>query len=53
MVQQTTRIPRPEYPRPQFVREEWLNLNGPWAFAFDDRDAGERERWWEKVSMAI
>ena len=27
--------PRPEYPRPQFVRPSWLNLNGPWAFAFD------------------
>lgn len=32
-------IPRPEYPRPQFVRREWLNLNGEWEFAFDDRDA--------------
>ncbi len=27
--------PRPEYPRPQMVRLRWLNLNGPWAFAFD------------------
>src|ERR687894_743547 len=26
--------PRPEYPRPQFVRAEWLNLNGEWEFAF-------------------
>ena len=25
--------PRPEYPRPQFVRNDWLNLNGPWLFA--------------------
>ncbi|MCX7918775.1 MAG: beta-galactosidase [bacterium] len=23
-------IPRAEYPRPQFVRKEWLNLNGSW-----------------------
>lgn len=23
----------PEYPRPQFVRTEWLNLNGLWNFA--------------------
>ena len=22
----------PEYPRPQFVREEWLNLNGLWQY---------------------
>ncbi len=20
----------PEYPRPQMVRQDWLNLNGPW-----------------------
>ncbi len=24
----------PEYPRPQFVRDVWLSLNGPWQFAF-------------------
>ena len=35
-----TAIPRPEYPRPQFVREKWLNLNGEWEFAFDDADEG-------------
>ena len=25
--------PLPEYPRPQQVRDRWLNLNGPWQFA--------------------
>lgn len=29
-------IPRPEYPRPQFVRERWMNLNGQWQFSFDE-----------------
>ena len=29
-------IPRAEYPRPQFLRDSWLNLNGPWAFSFDE-----------------
>src|SRR5438105_2193523 len=24
----------PEYPRPQMVREDWLNLNGLWQLAF-------------------
>ena len=36
---------RKEYPRPQFVREQWLNLNGTWEFDFDDQNKGEEERW--------
>ncbi|MGW5587986.1 glycoside hydrolase family 2 protein [Streptomyces sp. NPDC003857] len=32
--------PRPEYPRPQFVRETWLNLNGEWQFEIDRSDTG-------------
>lgn len=36
---------REEYPRPQFVRENWMNLNGEWKFAFDDGDVGLREGW--------
>ncbi|MBV9850048.1 MAG: glycoside hydrolase family 2 [Armatimonadetes bacterium] len=39
--------PRPEYPRPQMVRDAWLNLNGPWQFAFDPDDRGLTERWHE------
>ena len=37
--------PRPEYPRPQFRRERWTNLNGNWSFAFDDEDAGLSKGW--------
>ncbi len=33
-------IPRSEYPRPQFVREPWVNLNGTWTFAFDFGKSG-------------
>ena len=29
-------IPRPEYPQPQFERQQWLSLNGPWEFELDD-----------------
>ncbi|WP_428933832.1 glycoside hydrolase family 2 protein [Streptomyces sp. ACT015] len=32
--------PRPEYPRPQFVRDAWLNLNGAWQFETDRSDTG-------------
>ena len=39
--------PRPEYPRPQYERADWLNLNGEWRFAFDDDDRGLGERWFE------
>lgn len=31
-------IPRPEHPRPDFLRADWLNLNGCWTFDFDDLD---------------
>src|ERR1041385_6212 len=40
-----TAVPRPEYPRPQFVREQWLNLNGEWEFAFDDKNEGLEQGW--------
>ncbi|CAM3584699.1 glycoside hydrolase family 2 protein [Occultella aeris] len=33
-------IPRPEYPRPQMVRPDWLNLNGTWQFEIDGGDSG-------------
>ena len=35
-----------DYPRPQFVREQWQNLNGAWDFAFDDANQGEALRWY-------
>jgi beta-galactosidase/beta-glucuronidase len=33
-------IPRSEYPRPQFQREDWLCLNGEWQFEIDAGDSG-------------
>lgn len=33
-------IPRSEYPRPQFVRPDWLCLNGEWEFEKDAGDSG-------------
>jgi len=38
---------RNEYPRPQFVREQWMSLNGEWEFEFDDARVGDKEGWYE------
>jgi beta-galactosidase/beta-glucuronidase len=40
-------VPRPEHPRPDFVRSDWQTLNGPWQFEFDDEDRGLAERWFD------
>jgi hypothetical protein len=34
-------VPRPEYPRPRFVRADWLCLNGEWQFEVDAGDSGK------------
>lgn len=47
-----TEMLRGEYPRPQLVRADWLNLNGVWNFEFDDEAAGEREKWYEHPSFS-
>ena len=33
----------PEYPRPQMVRPDWLNLNGLWDYAIAGKEAGRPE----------
>ncbi len=37
-----------QYPRPQFARKSWMNLNGEWNFLFDDDNRGEREEWYRQ-----
>ena len=32
--------PRPEYPRPQMVRADWMNLNGLWNYGITSAEAG-------------
>ncbi|MGN0068347.1 MAG: glycoside hydrolase family 2 protein [Prevotella sp.] len=39
--------PRPEYPRPQFERADWVNLNGTWTYSFDFGKTG-MDREWQK-----
>jgi beta-galactosidase/beta-glucuronidase len=38
-------IPRPEYPQPQFQRQQWQTLNGRWEFEYDDDNNGLKEDW--------
>ena len=45
-------IPRPEYPRPQFVRENWMNLNGTWAFEIDQGCSGRARGLVEQETLS-
>lgn len=40
-----------DYPRPQFVRKEWQNLNGEWNFVFDDKDEGEIKKYFDNFPI--
>lgn len=46
-------IPRPEYPRPDFARAQWLNLNGTWDFAYDDANTGLQQAWYEQAEFPL
>ena len=37
-------IPRCEHPKPQMMRESWMNLNGEWDFAIDNANSGEARK---------
>lgn len=47
-----SKLLRDEYPRPQFVREQWMSLNGEWEFEYDDKAIGERDAWYEKHNFS-
>jgi len=44
-------IPRNEYPRPQLVRDNWLNLNGQWDFEIDDACVGVDKKYYLRNSL--
>jgi beta-galactosidase/beta-glucuronidase len=39
--------PRAEYPRPQFEREAWVNLNGEWTYELDPVKTGHERMLFE------
>ena len=43
--------PLPEYPRPQMVRENWINLNGFFDFAITGEDTEWCEKYDEKIRV--
>ena len=40
-------LPRAEYPRPQFERQDWVNLNGEWSYTFDFVGSGMEKKLYE------
>jgi len=45
----------PEYPRPQMVRPDWVNLNGLWQYAIAPQEEDRPSRWdgWILVPFCV
>ena len=43
---------RNEYPRPQFQRVNWLNLNGTWEFEIDHSVSGKERKLFEAAHLS-
>lgn len=43
---------RSEYPRPQFYREKWLNLNGVWQFEYDHGRSGIERKFFQNDTFS-
>lgn len=48
-------LDRRNHPRPQFIRKDWVSLDGIWAFRFDDQNVGVGAGWFNglKDTQAI
>ena len=44
-------ILKKEYPRPQFERNDWINLNGEWSCEFDFSRSGDSKNWQESTGF--
>lgn len=42
---------RAEYPRPQWMRKDWINLNGKWSFEIDFGKSGLDRKFYEKENF--
>lgn len=45
-------IARPEHPRPQFERGDWMNLNGEWEFETDNERKGMELEYFKRNSLS-
>lgn len=45
-------LPRAEYPRPQFERQDWQNLNGEWTYEFDFGKSGMNRKLYDSKGFA-
>ncbi|MGI6165394.1 MAG: glycoside hydrolase family 2 protein [Limnochordia bacterium] len=45
-------VPRPEYPRPQLVRDKWLNINGWWEFEIDHGRSGKERQFFDREELS-
>ncbi len=39
------------HPRPQRARPRWIDLTGPWAFAYDDANVGLDRAWTDRAEV--
>lgn len=46
-----THVLQPLHPTPQLARKEWIDLCGPWGFAYDDADVGLRHHWEDRADV--
>lgn len=45
-------LPRAEYPRPQFQRQDWQNLNGTWTYTLDLSRTGDQRGYKDSKGFA-
>ncbi len=38
-------VPLPAHPRPDFIRQDWINLNGIWEFTFEQPEEQKDSLW--------